>query len=298
MNYIFLMSIMDTISLFLWNFNSFITPITGVPVEFVSLASCKIMVFLQYVSLQASALLVSIICVDRLAHLLMTRHNHLMITHYLPFNTKKSARLWSLAILVLTCLINLHILIFNGNTGGCYSAIYDMTNVLNIIHLVVYTFIPLAVIFLADIFIILLFCKQKSQAQYTVSQAKQQPNPFTVTKSAQYVSRPSSFKEDLSSHNRSMTITVLFISISFVILTQPPSILFGFYENSPIHADPSNRFIFLAANFVMFLNHCIIFLKCVLFSSLFRYAISKAINRIYNIARCNFTVKEYGMNEI
>ncbi|RNA17879.1 rhodopsin-like protein [Brachionus plicatilis] len=58
-------AIFDTLSLFEWNLNHFLGPNFGIRLEFQNLFNCKFFVFLQVYSLQVSALLLSIMCIDR-----------------------------------------------------------------------------------------------------------------------------------------------------------------------------------------------------------------------------------------
>ena len=55
----------DSLSLITWNMNHFLKPIYAIELEFINIHTCKFFQFSQYFSLQASAILLAFVCVDR-----------------------------------------------------------------------------------------------------------------------------------------------------------------------------------------------------------------------------------------
>lgn len=112
MIYLSIVAVSDTIALFEWNISHFIYLLFGFDVTTTNLALCRLLNFLQFTSLQVSALTLSIMCVDRYVTVMSLPGSFLS---RLPLRTIKSALVWSLGIIVFCCLLNGHIIFTTGN---------------------------------------------------------------------------------------------------------------------------------------------------------------------------------------
>ncbi len=99
-------------SLFTWNVDHYYSYYNnGVYYEYTQVWLCRLMVFIQYFSLQTSAWLLAYLCVDRFVTIMATPGS---IYTKLPFSTTKTAFISSCCIVLLFAIINLHVLILNG----------------------------------------------------------------------------------------------------------------------------------------------------------------------------------------
>ncbi len=85
--------------------------INGHNYETLNLFLCRTMIFIQYFSLEASAFMLSLVCIDRYVTVLNTPGS---IYSRLPFTTPKTAYIWSLGIITVAMITNSHILVLNG----------------------------------------------------------------------------------------------------------------------------------------------------------------------------------------
>lgn len=109
--YLSFCAVLDTIALFIWNFDSFSFVMFNFVIEDLNLFTCKFFVYFQYVCLQSSSILLSMASIDRLVTIKSRPGS--FITR-LPFSTTKSAYTWSFAIIFILGALNIHIAIFNG----------------------------------------------------------------------------------------------------------------------------------------------------------------------------------------
>jgi hypothetical protein len=109
--YLSFIVVLDTLALLVWNLNNFTGPNFNLQIEYTSLFACRFFVFLQYFSLQSSAILLSITTIDRYVTIVAMPGT---LLYKLPFSTNRSAFTWSILILAFFVLFNSHILMFNG----------------------------------------------------------------------------------------------------------------------------------------------------------------------------------------
>lgn len=112
MVYLSFVAVTDTIALFEWNLNHFtvLTYKFDLP-ERTNIAFCRIFSFAQYFSLQSSALILSVMCIDRYLTVVALPGSFL---HKLPFRTNTTAVIWSVGIIMFTIGLNFHILLYCG----------------------------------------------------------------------------------------------------------------------------------------------------------------------------------------
>ena len=106
MVYLSFVAVFDTLALFEWNLNHFLT-LFHIEISSISIPICRIYTFMQYTSLQASALIMSAMCVDRYVTVASLPGS---LLYRLPFRTNRTAFIWSTAIVLFTFLLNSQIL--------------------------------------------------------------------------------------------------------------------------------------------------------------------------------------------
>lgn len=103
-------AVTDTIALFEWNLNHF-TIIYSVNLM-TTLLECRLVNFIQYASLQSSALILSLMCVDRYITVVALPGSFLQ---KLPFRTNRTAFIWSSGVIIFAIILNSHLLFLLGN---------------------------------------------------------------------------------------------------------------------------------------------------------------------------------------
>ena len=104
-------SLLDLLSLFTWNLDSYFNIFYGFDYETKSFLACRLMVFLQFFGSDSSALLLSFISIDRYFTIISKPGS---FVSKLPFGTARAAFIWSSSITIATFLLHSHILILNG----------------------------------------------------------------------------------------------------------------------------------------------------------------------------------------
>ena len=167
-------SLANILSLFEWNLNHYLNPMFGIRLEDLSLVSCRIIIFLQYFSLQISAYFLTWMSIDRFVSVIAMPGS---LASRLPFSTAKTAHFWSLLTIVIIFGLNSHILILNGyynqpkwlnmtlSNGttitylyqkpgyncGKYSSTFNLWPLWDIVHVYVYTILPFTVMMLFNV---------------------------------------------------------------------------------------------------------------------------------------------------
>lgn len=196
MVYLSFIAITDTLSLFLWNLDHFTEINFHLSIENFSIVSCRIGVFIQYTSLQSSAFLLSMVCIDRYIFIKSLPNSFLS---RLPFRTARSATIWSLVIIGVIGTINSHILLFAGvyeikvfqnltemrqeKYFVCYKYEngFSLSKVWETVHLFIYNLIPFAIMIVFNILIIkniIISSIGKSLKSYSKSLKKRGESPF------------------------------------------------------------------------------------------------------------------------
>ncbi len=115
--------ITDTLSLFTWNLDHFLKPNFNIYIETLNEPMCRIFTFLQYTSLQSSAILLSFACIDRYFTVIAIPGS---FYQRLPFGTSKLTLIWCATILIALTLANCFLLVLprhyrTNGTVVCYT---------------------------------------------------------------------------------------------------------------------------------------------------------------------------------
>jgi hypothetical protein len=261
--YLSIVVVTDTLSLFTWNLNVYLGAFHDTRVEKFSLATCRIFMFLQYFSLEVSALLLSMLVVDRFFATL-SKLNPAKF-HWLPFNTVKYTLGWSVLIVLAIFGLNIHILILAGEVkkGGelqCYSSwngspVYN--GVWDKVHMTFFSFIPFVVILVFNSLLVRLLVKH-----HRVNKFMKRDDDFLFSKSEKH-----------------LTVTIIVLTSIFLLMTMPAGIMFGLFENVLFgSADGLKTLVIIDT--IEFFNRCLTFIVFVSTNREFRQYFAYEILRL------------------
>lgn len=256
-----LIAVFNVASLFTWNLDHFTAPQFGWYIANQSIFTCKFFVFVQYASLQISGFLYSLVSVDR--YFQVMSKPGLFISE-LPFGSRRSAYGWSIFVIILVVLLNGHLLIFNGyietivsnktyeaievinNTElnvtqfcifkndvvRCYvSHLYEISPLWDKVQAVVYTFIPFIIMFIFNTLLIFNVLQRKSTSKL-----------------------PSHNKK-----NKRLTISLIILTLSFLLLTAPGSVGYGFFVEYLYSQEAGHKAVAILLDSLMFSQQAILF---------------------------------------
>jgi hypothetical protein len=284
MVYLSFVSITDTMSLFVWNLNHFLKPNFQIEIEYLTHFNCKFFTFLQYFSMQSSALLLSILTIDRFVTVATLPGSFLQ---KLPFRSRKNALIWSWSIIISVFIMNSHILILNGvyvsasNTSQILlnESLYKNNSSNQVaqrlicylypngfklfpewenIQLITYCLIPFLI--MTTFNILLLF--------------KSIINRKTL----------SSTKSKTDKNIRQITISLIVISMNFLLMTLPANIAFGYFHKILLKTDHGN-FILHFLDIFLFFNHSSLFITCYITNIHYKKVIKIYLKKFFCIFR-------------
>lgn len=269
-------SITDTLSLFDWNLDHFLSPVFNTGVENPSLFACRFFSFIQYFSLQSSAWLLSFTCIDRFFSVASVPGSFMS---RLPFSTTKSANIWSLIILAFMFVLNLQLLILNGYLKQSVNIIRNDSEILyyqnstsvicynypptfkvsyfwDSLNLYIYNFVPFLIMLVFNLLLV-----------YKIVRISN-PN----------LQSPSS--KNQKSKNK-QTISLVIITFLFVVMTLPSNVFFGYFQGKTSLVTGS---IFVFWDFLGFLNRASLFFSCFITNLKFRsIVLGRFSRRIYDV---------------
>lgn len=267
MVYLSFVTVTDTLSLFVWNLDNFLISNFNIQVETINEPICHISSFLQYFSLESSALVLSMATIDRYFTVISIPGS---FASQLPFRTNKSALFWSLAILILISLINLHVLIFPrlkkptliGFTCNVYTTGFKLLPTWEKVHLIIFSLIPFVLMTLFNGLLI-------KDALMT--------NSLSNSKSNQ--------------KKRRVTISLVLVTAFFILMTMPSSILFGFFFDD-ITDIPIGRHLLIITDCLSFLHSTSIFFITLATNSKFRNVLYKLFKKCIPCFSINYWQKK------
>jgi hypothetical protein len=286
MTYLSFVVVADTLSLFVWNLNHFIRPIIGTGYEMLEPIKCRIFTFIQYFGLQSSGLLLSMLCVDRYFSIAAMPGSFLS---RLPFNTPRSALIWSTLIMSALFVINSHILIFNGyfwvNETSVYDASLNATISLTTVQFECYRY--------SSWFTLSPFWDEVNTYLYSFVPFLIMCtfNVLLIVRTVRNRQTASNESARQASQRRRMTITLLIITFAFIIMTIPSTIAFG-YLYEILQATGWGRILQVLIDYMSFLNHSSIFFTCTFTNKKFRQSVVETYSFAwFFIAKNVFKVK-------
>jgi hypothetical protein len=285
------LALVDTASLFEWNLNHHTIAVYKFDIVNVNMATCKLLPFIQYASLQASGMLLSFMTLDRYV---AVRSMPGSFYSRLPFNSVRSALCWSIGLLVLVGILNCHILILNGfyrdpemrnrtvynvtslsdgqiinetteqyiyqiSSMKCYQYQdgFQITPTWDLVHMFIYSFIPAIIMVIFNALLI----------ATTLWPAKHETN--TERQRAQ-------------AKKTRLTISILAITFAFIILTLPATISYGLMWSWVVKL-PWGILTLNILDYLSFLNHASLFLNCFMTNSKFRRAVKTYVRTIFGL---------------
>lgn len=272
MVYLSFLAVIDTISLFIWNLDSFTRPNYGFELEDLNLPMCRVLSFLQYATLQSSAFIMSMLTVDRYFTVIAMPGSRVS---RLPFSTPRTAFYWSIGIITTISLINFHMIIFNGpDTRNltsnetllqCYAPYGSLAYIFwDYVHLVLFCVIPfLLMLTFNSMLIVKVLLKSRSS---------------TLTKGlAILANRQSSVAREAL--NRRLTISLLALTFMFIVLTLPHVILWTVLDFF-IQDTDYYELVAQVAYALVFINQSDLFFVCFISHKPFRQSVINSTKRL------------------
>ena len=280
-------SIIDILSLFTWNLNIFYVYKFGIKYVHTNIYLCKIMIFIQYFSLQSSGFLLSLLTIDRYVTITSTPGS---FYSKLPFRTTKSAIIWSSLILSIIFILNSHILILNGyiEPPNYFNKIIEIKSNESVYFidentiLISNNFIcgtyttgfrlnlvwPEVNLYLKSIIPAILMLFFNSLLIYKITR---NPNSKFTINNRQI--------RKIQKKKRNLSLSLSVISFSFLILTLPAEFFYA-YLNLNFKLDIT-QLIGNLLNFLSFLNYTSLFYNLILFNVAFRKHVQFQIGKAF-----------------
>jgi len=270
-------SILDLLSLFTWNLDTYFRNFYEFDYEMKILIACRLMVFLQYFGLESSALLLSFISIDRYFTIISKPGS---FVSKLPFGTPRNAFIWSSAIIIFIFLLNSHILILNGyldqpqylnetltfEINGSfinktqlklnysddihcysYSSSFHLLPFYDILEMSIYTLIPFAIMMIFNSLII-----------------------YKTFKMSRNLNRNDIQSVNTHKKKQQMTISLLIVTFIFLITSLPNTIFFSFYYT---YGNDIHKYIGGLTDHLLFLYHSTLFFSLFFTNTYFRKGI-------------------------
>ncbi len=249
--------------MFTWNLNHFLRPNFNINISYLNIHTCRFFLFLQYTSLQSSAFLVSFVCIDRYFTIISRPGSFIS---KLPFGTVKSATIWSTIIISFFIVLNSHLIIFDRKLKpskqiDClkYVTGFQIDLVWDRLHLFLYSLIPSS---LMIVFNSLLISK-------TFYLDKNKTLKYNKNKKVSAISKKTG-----------LTISLLFITFSFIIMTLPASLCYGFFFDL-FRSTTVLKYILTLTDYLSYLNHSFIFFNCFLTNRIFRIFVIRIFKTVF-----------------
>jgi hypothetical protein len=278
MIYLSFIAITDTISLLYWNLSHFLTPMYNKSVDDISPYMCQLGPFYQFSSLQSSSLLLTIMSIDR--YFIVCRMPG-SIWDALPFRTVRSAYCWSIGIISSILIANSHLLfmpralkpVLNAKNGSnvtkyrldcfTYRTGFEIFPKWEMVHLFLYSIIPFSLMIIFNALLI-----KNTLWSY-----------FLKTKNELF-HMDANRKKGLRK-KQMITISLILISMFYLVTTLPTSIIFGFFYDFFAVVLSLDKSFFVMLDNIAFLNNSFRFLLLLVANPCFRKAFFKFWKRLY-----------------
>ena len=268
--YLSLVAIFDTVALFEWNLNHFLFAKYKSRIEDYGVRTCKVTTFIQFFTLQTSALLLSMTCIDRYVTIASTPGS---IFSVLPFSTARSALGWSLVLTTISALTNLHLIIIpsdpvvlNG-TFICHEFQKTHTTVPMWLkaNVFIYGCVPFAIMVLFNGLIIK---KTISIRKYLLLNRQASLIDFRANRKRQR-----------------LTISLVVITFSFLLMTLPANIAFAYFINDIFSSsDQFKSLVSVLLDNLFFSNNASLFFFSYLSNPKFRQAVKRLASCDWNMS--------------
>ena len=256
--YLAVIALFDTLSLFTWNLDEFLRPNYNFEIENLNIHTCRIFLYIQFVSLQVGSVLRSLLCIERYYFVMKIVNSPHWLTKKL-FGIRKSVKNWIKYVLLVICALNFHLLFkqkdlklnkshANETNFNCY----DTKSTWNLMNMLITCVLPSVIM---PIFDILLFYKSYiSKKRMASAIAKVQLRAST-----------------------SFTFSLLYISIIYIVLHTPFNVYSSFFtSNEQTKASVILSFIFIE---MLFSQHALLFFELYFTNRKFRSILNKYLKR-------------------
>lgn len=259
MRFLAFMSMSDTFTLFTYNLDHYYNYFYGHYYESTSLALCRLMPFLQYVSLNSSTWLLTLLTIDK--YLILSIRPG---SFYYKMSSPKYATLFSSLVILFFSILNSHILMFN----GFYSNNSNITNKSESLQCGYYSSG------------FQLFPLWDQVGLYTTFMV---PSVLMITFDILFILKMQRLKKKKSNKKiKNLTISIIFLTVLFMIMNSPSYLYWGYFfaDTKRMYGD----FAYVVGGFldsIMFFNHTCIFLTSYLTNSKFRLAVKTTLVKFF-----------------
>ena len=274
--------ITDTLSLFTWNLNHFLGPNFNLSMETFNIHTCRLFEFLQYFSLQASAILLAGACIDSYFSVISIPGSFIS---RLPFGTAKSGFVVSSIIIMIIFLLNSFMLFtdrlvtYKNETISYNNSInyvlvpdkydcYVLPNGYNIypdyetIHIFIYPTFAVIIMFIFNSLLVAKVYSIKKNKLKNQSKKAQQAFNKTIN----------------------LTISTLFITLVFICMCLPGTLAYKYFGDFFFSSSELKEIIYLIDS-LSFLNRSSIFINCMISNIKFRRIVLKKLNKIIHFRK-------------
>lgn len=248
--------IFDSMTLYFWNLDHFLLPFYGYMIEFRSIHTCRLSTFMQLFSLQCSAWLLVIMCIDRYLSVRFT-------TWRKSFLNEKKAVIVSIILVSCIFLLNIHLTMTISYDGlenypypdKCF--VTDMFLMWKKVHTYLYSVVPFVILAITNALLITQTLLFRDTKKLGLSASTSQS----------------------SSNKLGPTISVISITLSFIILTLPNAIAGGYYITELFKTSTGTLILFIT-DCLLFTYHSCNLVVLLIFNKMFRKEFKSMIGRI------------------
>lgn len=217
----------------------------------------------------------------------------------LPFRTMKSALIWSIIIVTAVIIMNIHILVlsrkyeidateivlFKNETFNLtkieyssfllcyeYKTGYEIAPAWENVHMIIYNLIPFCVM---TIFNGLLIKNVLLTSHISLHRHHNNNNSNTNNNS-----KPNPAQTKGQRKKRALTISLVFVTVLFLVMTLPSSIIFGFFYD--FFSQNFGRSFLLIVDYLSFMNSSSIFFVSLLTNAKFRLVVFATLKGLYS----------------
>ena len=281
--YLAFIAFFDTLCLFTWNLNEFLTPNFNFKIENLNIYTCRLFLFIQFISLQINSILRSLVCIERYYFVMKLAHPVSFGRRF--FGTARSVNFWIITTIFVVSFLNCHLLFNVGSYEEMEVKSKGKENFQNVTHTVIMKFncygnkksmvlkpvwnrvnlltaciIPSSIMFIFDGLLI-----------------------FRSYIAKQKVKSRSSIQSTRLNQSKSFTASLLIISTSYLILHAPVNLYFSFFSDEANHSKQLLSFVLIQMHS---LPHAILFFELYFSNTKFYkillgyYEDKKSLNRV------------------
>jgi hypothetical protein len=254
--YLAVIAFFDTMCLFTWNLNEFLSPNFGFKIENLNIHTCRLFLFIQFISLQINSILRSLVCIER--YYFVVKLVKPVSLGRKCFGSAKSVNFWIITTICAISFLNCHLLLnvgsheevkqykdinveqefFHNKSIMKFNCYGNKKNIIlkplwNRVNLLTACIIPSVIMFIFDGLLIYRSYIAKQKVKSTIQRNK-------------------------LNQSKSFTASLLFISTAHLLLHAPVNLYFSFFSDDANHSKRLLSFFFIQMHSI---PHSILFFE-------------------------------------